>query len=213
MTRLFRILVALALLGLFSPACDGGGDESPIDLGSDGKKASELSETEAIAACEDVVAYMEASNNDGQAQTHLICLTAGLIAKAFSNDDPAACQTSYDECMATPAEEGERTRNDSGCNNAYDGLKDCEATLGEVEACLADMDAANQAVYAQMEKLSCSSTEEEMNAVRENEPQEPESCKLVEEKCPGLMSGQRTSEVGSPTPATTPAPAPAPDEG
>jgi hypothetical protein len=194
-TRWLSCLALLAAFGLSS--CDSGdsGSGTTIDLGSNSKVASSLSEAEAIEACEKATAKMESQATGGD-DKHLICLTAGLIAKAFSNDSVDVCNQAYDECMTAEPEEGNGMGDgESGddCADTYEDLQDCDATLGEIEACLNDMMAAGEAANEQLKGLSCSSSQEELEAVMNEEPDEPASCTTLNKKCPDLLGGNGTS--------------------
>ncbi len=196
MLRGITAMTIAACFGLIICACDSSDGSSEIDLGSDDKVASSLTEAEATAACKKVEGQFAESGN-GTAQKHTICLTTGFIVQAFGGDDVSACQTAYDECMA--AEPEEHTGGDDepadDCEEAAKDLEECDATLGEIEACFNDLMDAQDAAYDSMLSLSCSSTQEEVAALQEGgEMEEPASCKTVEEKCPGMIGGSRESE-------------------
>ena len=205
-----RLCIAMLAVcfGLAFGACDSSdGGSSEIDLGSDDKVASSLTEAEATSACEKAQKKM-AGTGDGEAQKHMICVTMGLMVKSFGGDD-AACQTNYDECMkAEPQEPTDEDETQDGCEDAYADLQECDATLGEIEACFNDMLAAQDAAYDALLDVTCSSTAEELEALQgEDGFEEPASCVALEKTCPGVMGeGARTTEGREPPPDNGPEP-------
>jgi hypothetical protein len=201
MLRGITAMAIAACFGLIIGACDSSDGGSEIDLGSDDKVASTLTEAEATAACKKVETQF-AEGGDDTAQKHTICLTTGLFAKAFAGDDASVCQTAYDECMA--AEPGAPTGGDDepgdDCDDAAKDLENCNATLGEIEGCFNDLMAAQDAAYEGLLALSCNSTQEEIDALQEDgDLEQPASCKALEDKCPGLMGeGRETEPVREP---------------
>jgi hypothetical protein len=179
-------LVAAAMLFAGVMACDGGDDGggSTVDLGNDSTVASSLTPVEAEQKCELVQEKMEKVAESSDAK-HATCLLSGVFAMAFGGDDPAVCQQTYDACMAQPLEQED---DGDDCKDAYKDLENCTATLGEIEACMNDSIAAQKQAFAEIKKLNCSSTEEEFDALDDVfEDEEIASCKIVEQKCPGMV--------------------------
>jgi hypothetical protein len=178
-------------------ACDGGGGGggTNVDLGDDGKVASSMSQAEAEQACKNVSAQMEKAYEDAGGE-HVGCLVAGTFAKAMAGGDVAACQKAYDSCMEEPDEES-----GDDCEEAYEELKDCNATLGEIEACMDDQVGAMEEGYAEAKKLNCSSTEEELKALGEifdSKEELSQACKTVQEKCPSMVEEDEETEPAPP---------------
>ena len=193
------VLAAVAVLFIGMMACDGGGGDggggTNVDLGDDGKVASSMSQAEAEQACKSVSAQMKKAYEEAGGE-HLTCLAMASFAKAMAGGDVAACQQSYDSCMENPDEES-----GDDCEEAYEGFKDCNATLGEVEACMNDQIAAMEEGYAEAKKLNCSSTEEELKALGEmfgSEEEISQACKTVQEKCPSMVEENEETEPAPP---------------
>lgn len=158
----------------------GGGE---LDTGlPDDKLLSSLTDAEVDQFCGDVDEFSVQLLEDLDA---FACAGQGLAAALESepaNDAAAqaACKTAYDECLANPnpadggGEAAPCTKEDASCT----------ASVGEAEACLNDivefLDLSASSLPA-CASLTLSQLEGLDNLV---EPEQPESCKLMESKCP-----------------------------
>lgn len=166
----------------------GGGINSGVD---ESKPASEVTDDEAEAVCEAAADYAASKFDDQE----FSCRTVGLIAGTLSVADgdeamQEACSVAYDACLETEPEEPEET----DCSDASANTADCDdtVTVGEVQTCLEDSIDAGVAAADQLP--SCSElTVEYVEDLAENPPEEPEdpaSCEVVYEACPGFNMGE-----------------------
>jgi len=94
------------------------------------------------------------------------------IAMGGSVED---CEAATAACLAEPSEDT--------CDMAVEDVAECDATLGELEACLNDMVAHFTDLSG---KIACDTpmedlpTEEDMSAT-------PPACEVIDEKCPGFF--------------------------
>ena len=180
-------VVLVAVVGFGACGGDGGsGSPSTVDMGEDNVVASSLTQAEAEAACQQVVAAEAAQVGESDAK-QIGCITMGIMMKVMGGGDAQACQMTYDQCMQSDEvfEEDDSGQGDDPCKDVYEESKNCEATLGELETCYNARMAQGFAAMQQMKSLNCNSTDEDMQAM-DNMDSIPEECKVIEEKCPEL---------------------------
>jgi len=164
------LFLALCFAGF--PACDGGDDgdgsgSGSVDLGENSKVASSLTPVENKELCEKIEAEL------GPALEELLCLTAGQMAKMMGGDT-AACQAAVDGCMSADEESTSECKEEES--------EDCSATIGEIEACIAD---TKKLLEDSLDDMACSKTLDASSAT-EGADASPASCKVIEEKCPAM---------------------------
>ncbi len=166
-----KTLLTLALSSLSFAACGGGdGGGSGIDGSRD---ASTLTDAEIIEVCE----YAESLFDFDQSTKN------GCYAQAvFTTMDAAACETTYQECMAAAATDPD-TQTSFECEKApEDDFGECTSplTVAELEACFEDSSSQAGGIT-----ISCSTTREELSEL--SELPQPASCTVLDEKCPELF--------------------------
>lgn len=189
MKTIVRITIHLSALLLLCPACDsgggGGGGGSITGLDSD-LVIAEIPEAEQVAACEQLRDY----SNDAVASDmrHMTCLGAALEMLMDSGRAPdpdamkAPCQEAYDACLSEPAP--------LAASEPCDHDEECQASVGEVEACMKDQIAAVHTwVDNTVGPYSCSDLSGLFTYILENpdgigDPEEP-ACvaELLEKGC------------------------------
>lgn len=185
-SSVFCVLLVSAALAL-SPilvACgddgDGGGGGGTTQVfdssqANKDKMLSELSQEEVTALCEEYQEYVASEISEAELK-RFACYA---VAAAFSGGDANACNMIAQECINAPAEENnsglEPDDSSDDCNP--DDVKDCDATVGELEACFsATIDQLNSA--AQNASCSTSSLDDVGS---------PAACAPLMEKCPELF--------------------------
>ncbi len=122
----------VGLVAAFVALAACGGDGPPFDTGlPEDEPANELGPAEAIAACE---AYEDAvSDTFGpDDQEDVACTIAGVVVELGGF---GTCETTRDQCLASGEEEPVPV--DFDCENALSfAPSGCEATVGELEACV-----------------------------------------------------------------------------
>jgi hypothetical protein len=154
----------------------GNGSGGNLSTGvPDDTTLDSLSDDQLGQVCDAIGAHYQA-----QAGT-LPCRLAGMFAAAFSGaetdaDARAACKGAYDSCVASPSEETQTCEKPSG---------ECTATIGELEACLNDSDAALQQFYATFPSCETLTLADLMDSGEDiTQPEDPASCTALEAKCP-----------------------------
>jgi len=183
MKNLTLTSLSVALSTSLLIACGGGGGvNSSIDQT---KPTNEVTDTEAQDVCQATADYAESKVT--QADTCRATGFAAGIALVASGDDAMqeACNDAYDACLEADPEE------ETDCSDATADTADCDdtVTVGDVESCLQDT------IDVGVESLdlipSCDElTLEYFEELAENPPEEPEdpaSCDVVYEGCPGFL--------------------------
>ncbi len=153
------------------------GSVPQFELGNDSAKVSTL---DAATICEKGTAYFNSALTDIQAQKIECSTTAYFVDDNSVETDAelqAACQTTYDECMAMPFDQPVITS--EGCIVTTQG---CDATVGLFEACIEGQVARNVSV---IERLDCSKVTLDGNALVYDE--QPASCTQLTTECPELL--------------------------
>ena len=165
----------LALLAALC-ACD----YSPIDSGLPGdKRADELTPEEAKQLCAAAQKHYEEVISDEELIEY-ICTSRAL---AESGGELEVCEEHQQMCVAEPSPEVETIAEEVRAEGICDpiALSTCEATVAQVEACLAEFAQHIDVLYASHD---CS------KLAQPNQPPEEESigpkCMAIASACPGV---------------------------
>lgn len=177
-------------------AAEAGEDIAGIPAAT---KISDLDEEQSAAFCS-ALGKSLIDSQEGDEMKRAGCLLGGLMMAAFSGAQEeeavaAACQQAYDECIAQPDQEMPEP---DICPGA-DELASCEATVGEINACLDGMIEYGFGALRELSSNTCQdlATEEggakvEAAMARMQElgggVPEIEACAPVQEKCPNFMN-------------------------
>ena len=181
-------VVAGALATMLS--CVGGGDDSgsssPADIGDDERVVNELTEAAAEQACLNATRHVR-TTDDWPGNQHAGCIFFGLLVKE-GPAGKAKCEEVYDECMEdadTPDDEGWE---EVDCSPSRAELAECDASLGEIEACLDEQRAIVQWEMAQWRMLDCSDSMNDVEMMSNLEQGETSpGCVALEDKCSFLL--------------------------
>lgn len=183
---LFASLLAVAAVACSDPADDGGGANGGGSVDGS-KKFSELSDGEVKSFCEDFRAWMTEQVSDAEF-LKASCNARGVYharSSEPSTDEElrAECKEGRDACLAAPPDV------DIECEDIEkdERLKSCAGTVGEHRKCYADLFAhtKSSAKGDLCAETTLASLEDQVSTLNEM----PESCKALEEKCPGLVDG------------------------
>ena len=196
-TSIVTLILALAL----TTACDdggtgggggagGGGGNASIEVGNDSSHFSTFTETEAYEICESIGEQVADAYEIDDAK-HGLCLWAGLMSKALSGGDNQVCQTAYDACMEEDLEQtdppdDEPVQTEDPCEGIYEKVKDCDATIGELEACYEGQIALQQEAWDALQQYDCTSDMEALGETQGEDVAEPPTCTTLYDKCPAL---------------------------
>jgi hypothetical protein len=190
MLRNTAVLLTLCLL-LFAVACDrGGASIAGIDSST---QLDALTSEQA----DDYCGYLQEEMKKKMADDTMKkagCLFGGVMAAMFAGDEDGACQSAYDECLASEPEEEESF--EDVCPSQED-LSGCSATLAEVTGCLMATVDHTFGALRELASLTCDDVageegmaklEEAMESMQGMEDGIPdiEACAAVREKCPDL---------------------------
>jgi hypothetical protein len=180
------LTVALATF----PGCGdsgGSGGSAPVSSGlPSSKPVGGLSATELTQFCKAVdAAFDDPAVNDGICKFAAAlgaAVAAGVLPTISDADLQKACSEAYQEC----------TKPDSSpMSECKPAPASCTATVGEFEKCLSDMKAGfvklGSTVPACSMLTKASLMEMEMSSPGADPVPEPESCKIVDKKCPGMV--------------------------
>lgn len=189
-TSMMTALALLLMLGAvaMASACgddDGDSGSATVDSGlPEDKKISDLDEQEVEALCD----AAESATED-LIGPEFQCVAVALFFGVFS-EDAEACQTTFDLCSADPEQfledsgfEPDPEEGDDECN-IDDIPEDCDATVGEIEACLNEQVAFLQGLTR---NFQCAELLADFDG--ESNPLEPNgpACQVLEQKCPGFI--------------------------
>ncbi len=156
------------------PGNNDPGDTFDTGLPED-KKLSEVTEADAATAC---ASFDAQSVNFEEDFKNFACFFGGVFTALFTDKSPATCEASVEQCLQEEPEE-----DDQEC--VFEPT-DCEATVGEMEACVNEQFAAIKAFNA---TFDCAEALAEANP--EANPLEPGPlCQAVQEKCPELFEDE-----------------------
>ncbi|GEM_PF-5884616 len=197
--RLIAVSIVSVVVVAVVAACD---DDSgtvnsgvPALAGETTKPVNQVTEQEAKDWCESYKVKAAAMYD-----TTTQCELAGLMVAmmAGGQDIATQCNAVKDQCLANPGEYlegGDEPTDDLDCDGAMtEDLKDCDATVGEFNACFDALVVDGQKV---MNKISCNMSMEDMMAMQEYSefgPEQIPACKPLMDKCPELFEGEEDTE-------------------
>jgi hypothetical protein len=160
-------------LVMAAAACGGGAPQ--IHFPVDGAKViSTLSAAELQAMC-------DASLASAKYAFELACINKGLAAKFKAGGTEQACQAAVESCRA------ELSTAKLSCQLTKPGaVEGCAATVGELEVCMND---SLLLVDELMGKISCASSQADVQSLSTQYGSTPPSCSAVKAKCPKLTGG------------------------
>jgi hypothetical protein len=178
MSRGLRVLAATIIIGLASTATACGGDNSGTSSGSVGvhfalpaeKKLSELSESDALAACQAAAGAVTRTASDPDV-VRFECTLFGVLASGknvngMTQIDLAGCKRQQTSCIADPKHAGTVLGTQTiTCDpaNVKTQFAGCAATLGDVQACL---DASMTAITGLVDSITCDSAAKSQEPLR-----------------------------------------------
>jgi hypothetical protein len=185
MTVVRRVL--LVSLGVWL-GCGGDGDGAGAHSGvASAQKLGELSSADAKQLCEWASSQVDAHSFEPTKEQACTIFGVGFT------DNPTECQQLVDACVAAPEQDDamaddEAADDEPDCDDAMVDaeLMGCSATVAEYEACVR---AAVDAIEDVFSNLSCA--EAGMTDLEDDaDEQEPEACKALEIKCPGVFEDE-----------------------
>ena len=179
------LLLGAAFAG--AQGCGGGGSNPSVSSGLPKEASvSGLSETDQAQLCEATAEAAASVVDEGS-----ICTLLGAVAAiTFSETtdqvtvDRATCEAARDECLNEDTVV-ETTEEQCSPDEVMSTLENCQATVGEVEACLS---AQLRLVQSVVSRLNCGATIT-MDDIQDFEAsQDPAECEGLDQTCPGLFS-------------------------
>lgn len=152
------------------------------------KRLGEITQAEAESLCNSLSA--SARDVFGDEELHRFTCTIGALpgsirqgANGMAEIDRVACEQMVSACLM---EEPEETTNDTDCGNTQlvASAAGCEATVGELEACL---NASLTALRGLLERFNCNTPASEL--MMGGGFDEPAACETLDMKCPGVLDG------------------------
>lgn len=134
------------------------------------------------------------------------CTLAGALAglqagaNGMTTVDKTKCKKAMDDCLAMTSSSTATTVDVATCNmaEATSELKDCTATVGELQSCL---DATVDTFHQLLGSLSCDNVM--VSVTTQPTTQSPPACRTLQMKCPNLKIGGDSSST---KPDMTPSP-------
>lgn len=179
--------------GCSSDPGEGSGPSNVTSIDSS-KTVSELSESEARQYCEDSGRYFANQISEEEGRNFGCGLQASITA-AFSGaetDDElkANCQKALSECKSQPIPEPVE---DDECGEFVSDAKKCNATVEELNHCLADRTAEFKQLATKDFCAELTLSSGGPGSVEEFA--EPASCKAIADKCPSFASSTEDDTV------------------
>lgn len=183
-------MVLMGIAGLLAVACgsdddksNGSGGSATVDSGvADDKVANQLTDQEAQKVCESVGKAADALAGGAEAQKATCGFAAYAAVSAVTSEQQGGtaedCKAVYDQCLKSPPD----TSGAGECSSPPDS---CTATVGEIEKCFTDTLAQFKDFLASLP--GCDDVGKEVD-IPSTELPSPASCKVVEEKCPEVLS-------------------------
>lgn len=155
-------------------ACGGGAGEpsggDSVTTIAEGRDVGTLTTGEQTTLCREVTDYVARALTPEQAKRFSCAFGASIsatFARAFKQDAVAACQKSFDECLARPIE----TRADASAEDASPStcsVTSCKAiTVGEIAACARE---SSRSLGSAADGFSCSASATENDAADSTGP-------------------------------------------
>jgi hypothetical protein len=174
-------------------ASTGGGSGAELETDLPGEKPVDSLTDDEIAGLCDEWEKLFSEGAVGDSLKQLSCSIGGVVAGLFSGaksdaELQAACQAAVDDCVAAPAES-------SGAECKPSGT--CTATVAELQACAADSAAALVAAVEQVPGCDALTMDGLSDLGTQPRPgsENPESCRIAQEKCPDGFKPPRTGEM------------------
>jgi hypothetical protein len=177
---------AAASGGAGASGASGTGSQGDVDTGLPPTKVlGEVTAAEAPALC-DALASSAGNAIDRSELKRFTCTIAALSdairqgASGMAEIDRAACNQAVNECLAEPDE----PTNENNCESTQlaTTLMGCQATAGELEACL---NASVEQLSNLFDAFSCNSQLSEL--MMGGGFEEPAACETLDMKCPGVL--------------------------
>jgi hypothetical protein len=176
---------------------DGGGEGGAgsgggqVTTGLPREKAlSSLSEAEAISACEQLRMSADNAVSEDDLARYTCTIAAALFsittgANGMPTIDRAMCEQMVNSCLAETDEQGESSSSGMCDASFMTGLMGCNATAGELEACL---NASIDVLRDQLSMVSCTSPVSLAGPDAGMSASEPPACASLDMKCPGVLA-------------------------
>lgn len=177
------------------PAPETNPGTGGTSLGDPNRVISELSPTELTGLCDATLATVNAALG-GKTLGQVGCQVA-YFSFSFSDEEAGDITTVCEDIVATCADSDDTFE----CPFADQDVSDCDATVGEFQACLN----AISSVYGEIANLSCSTlTMDDLRGLENFE--EPSECREFERKCNIDNGGEEPQPVDPPRPEPDPQP-------
>lgn len=173
-------LVVLSLVGCGDDGDSGGGGAVSTGLDED-QQLGDVSQDEAQDLCDTLAESAEgaiSASDLARFPCTIEALSSPGIVMQDGTVDRAACEAIVSECLEDSPEPAQTAECDSAAVMAE--LAGCEATAGELEACL---NASLPQIRSLLRLVSCSADLSQMPP----EFAEPAACKALDMKCPGVL--------------------------
>lgn len=173
-----------------------GGGSGPTTSVDSSKTGASLSDTEAKQYCEDVQAYQKAQLSEDEQRKYTCGFTAQILASFGAKDDAEAqakCRSELDKCLAKPPTTADAGSTADACASFAQRLKDCNATVAELNQCSGDSTAQLKSFAS---KDFCAEAKADAGFASSALLQQPESCKALASKCPSLFGTQGSTPDG-----------------
>jgi len=180
---------------VFAPACSsgtssGGSGPGAVSSVEPSKTGGSLSEAEAKQYCEDTRNFSKAQLSEADLKKVGCGVVAVFYAGFSAKTDAEAkteCAKQYDTCLSEPAGTRDGGAAKDPCAGTKAALKDCAATISELNTCTADNAAAFKALVG---KDFCAGAKAaapgDAGAPSALPFEQPASCKALAAKCPNL---------------------------
>lgn len=195
-----------ALIGGCNSGSDGGGSSGNLSSGvSKDKPASDVTNAEAEAVCEAVQDYAEAKINTRSFKISVCRWAAVSTVAAFAAEDTGnvdlgdLCDVAYDacvDCVDHPGTDGCEDLDmafaefefDEPCTDS-EPPPDCDATVGEVEACFQAQVDGLAGIFGDVP--ACSQVDADTAGDLEEDPfaalDTPAACEDIADSCPAVL--------------------------
>jgi hypothetical protein len=178
------------------PACSSGsgttsgGGPGAVSSVDSSKTGGSLTDAEAKQYCEDTQRYSEAQVGEADRKKVGCGIGAQIVSSGAKTDAEAqsTCNQQYTACLERPLPgQGDAGPAPDPCAKAKDDLKDCTATINELNTCAADSAAVFKALVG---KDFCAEAKASSPDAGTSGPpssyKEPASCTALRQKCPNL---------------------------
>jgi hypothetical protein len=176
--RMKTVMYLFIICSVYVVSCGDSSNEGSLTSVDSSKKAEDLSEKELQQMCEDYTETL--ASVVGQ---EFFCTVGGIAAAQGAGGIAMVCDFAYDACMDN---EGEFDLDSFfSCEDFMgdqDEIKDCDATVGEVDTCVQDTLKLFEIIAG---SISCAdSSSEGLEEIFDLET--PASCEALDDDCPGM---------------------------